>query len=342
MTSPVVAAVLRSGREESLHRGFGAAAGPGGELFARFGEPETPVYWRSASKPFQVLPLLEAGGERDFSLNGEEIAAACASHGGEPRHIAAVRGMLARGGFTEADLRCGAHPPMHEASAAALTRAGEAPSAVHNNCSGKHAAMLLACRLHGFDPHRYEEPDHPLQTMIRSRIAFYARYPEDRIETGVDGCSLPVFRLPISRLAAAYARLLAPPLEGESPEASAARRRAGEAMTGHPFFVAGTGRFTTAFLAGGRGRWIGKEGAEGVYAVASNIRGPVGFAFKIEDGGTRARDAVTMDVMRKMGEFPEGVPEALRPFERPGLRNARGLAVGEIVADVPLERVGPA
>ncbi|MGH9443024.1 MAG: asparaginase [Thermoanaerobaculia bacterium] len=332
--SPVVATVYRAGRVESVHRGFGAVADPEGNVLAGFGDVETPVYWRSAAKPFQAMPFLEAGGAAAFSLRESEIALACASHVGEPLHAETARGMLSKGGFSEADLRCGAHAPAHEASAASLARSGEPFTQLHNNCSGKHAAMLLACRMLGFDPKTYEDPEHPLQKLIRARIAFYSMFPEEEIEVGIDGCSLPVFRLPISRLATAYARLLAPTaLPGESRDGFSARRSVVGSMTGCPFFVSGTGQFTTRFLEAGGGRWIGKEGAEGVYAIG--LAAPArGIAFKIDDGAGRARHALAIDLMAKFGG---GAPPSLSPDARPELRNARGTRVGEIVAGVPSE-----
>ena len=335
--SPVVARVTRAGRDESIHRGFGAVAGSAGNLIAEFGDPETPVYWRSAAKPFQALPFFEAGGDRAFGLTRDEMALACASHAGEPPHAAAARSMLEKGGFTVADLRCGAHPPTDDASASALARAGEAPSALHNNCSGKHAAMLLACRLFGFDPSSYDAPEHPLQRKILEKVAFYAGFPASAIEIAIDGCSLPVFRLPISRLAAAYARLVAPgAVEGEGPDAAAARARIVAAMTGSPFFVAGTGQFTTRLIEAGRGRWIGKEGAEGVYAMAV-VDPPRGIAFKVDDGGSRARNAIACDLLGKAGAWSEP-PAGLAGDFRPLLRNVRGTVVGEIVVDVAVAR----
>lgn len=334
---PIVARVTRAGRDESIHRGFGAVVGSTGSVLAAFGDPETSVYWRSAAKPFQALPFFEAGGDRAFGLTRDEIALACASHAGEPAHVAAALSMLEKGGFEVADLRCGAHPPTDDASAAALSRAGEAPSALHNNCSGKHAAMLLACRLFGFDPSSYDAPEHPLQRKILEKVAFYAGFPAAAIGIGIDGCSLPVFRLPLSRLAAAYARLVAAgALEGETPDAAAARARIVGAMTGSPFFVSGTGQFTTRLIEAGRGRWIGKEGAEGVYAMAV-VDPPRGIAFKVEDGGSRPRNAIACDLLGKAGAWPEP-PAGLAGDLRPQLRNVRGTVVGEIVVDVALER----
>ncbi|HEY7864259.1 MAG TPA: asparaginase [Thermoanaerobaculia bacterium] len=335
---PVVARVLRGGRVESVHRGRVAVCDEGGRLTARCGDADTPIYLRSAAKPFQVLPLLEAGGIRAFRLRDDEIAIMCASHGGEPGHVSVVRGLLRKGGFTEKDLVCGAHAPMYEPAARALLARGARPTRLHNNCSGKHAGLLLASRLLGVSPRGYEKPQHPLQRRIRARLAQLAGVPARRIATAVDGCGLPVFFLPLSGLAAAYARLAAGRVPGETAPQRAARRAVWKAFVASPWMVAGTGRFTTEFLEAGRGRWIGKEGAEGVYAVA--IRRPrggaVGVAWKIEDGSIRARDAAGLSALGRLGWLPADARRRLAAHLSPTVHNAAGAVVGAIEADVVL------
>jgi L-asparaginase II len=337
---PVLARVFRGPHVESVHRGNLAVCDDAGRLRERCGDADAPVYVRSAAKPFQAMPLLLAGGEKRFRLGDAELALLCASHGGEPAHVAKARDLLARGGFRAADLECGAHAPMHEPSARALLRKGEAPTALHNNCSGKHAGMLLACRLLDLPMAGYTDPSHPLQRRIRTLLAYYACVPESRITVGVDGCHLPVFRLPLSGLAAAYARLVAPRLSGEDAPAAAMRSRLVRAMTRRPDMVAGTGRFTTDFMARGKGRWVGKEGAEGVYAAAVLPRRKgekaVGIAFKIEDGSARPRDAVTLSVLERLGLLPLEDRRALAAYAEPVVVNARGAEVGRIEADVPM------
>ncbi len=338
---PIVARVFRGTRVESAHRGSAAVVDERGTLLASCGDPAAPVYARSAAKPFQALPLLMAGGEKRFRLSDDEVALACASHGGEPRHASLAAQMLKKGGFTVSDLECGAHLPMHDASAKALVRAGKAPSALHNNCSGKHAGMLLACRLLDLPHAGYTDPGHSLQRRIRALLALYAGVPESQITVAVDGCNAPVFRLPLSGLALAYARLTALQVPGEERVAAAARARIVRAMVRRPEMVAGFGRFTTDFLVAGRGRWIGKEGAEGVYAVAlaPDKRGrSTGIAFKIEDGSARPRDAVTLALLSRLDALPEDARRSLAPYAEPALHNARGLDVGRIEADVPLTR----
>ncbi|HKD10674.1 MAG TPA: asparaginase [Thermoanaerobaculia bacterium] len=331
--SAVLAAVFRGESVESLHRGDVAVVAEGGELLAWSGDPRRPVYLRSAAKPFQATVLLAGGGERFFGLSGDEIAVACASHGGTPRHVRTVERLLGRGGFTSANLVCGAHLPMDDASARALLESGRAPTALHNNCSGKHAGILLACRMAGWDPAGYWKPEHPIERQILECVARFCRIPAPRIGVAVDGCGLPVFRLPLSGLALGYARLMARAVDGETAGERSARRRVRRAMSESPEMVAGRRRFTTDFLRAGRGRWIGKEGAEGVYAIglaAEGGGGSVGIAFKIEDGSTRARDAVTLAVLSALGRLPAAAARRLSAYRTPEVTNAAGWVVGGI------------
>ncbi len=341
--------VRRGGRVESVHRGSVAVVSGDGRLLAALGDPSEEIFLRSSAKPVQLVPFLAAGGEKRFGLSTEEIALAAASHGGETFHTEAAARMLARGGFTPADLHCGAHPPMHEESARALAFRGETTGPLHNNCSGKHAAMLLACRLFGEDAKTYWRPGHPLQRRILSTLSLLSGVPAVRIGLAVDGCSVPVFRIPLERLALLYARLVGGKLRGESARAGAARGRIVGAMTGAPQMVAGTGRFTTNLMRAYSGKLLAKEGAEGVYAigVSRDLAGAravsggstVGIAVKIEDGAERGRDAVTVEVLRQLGLASGARLAALRAFARRPVKNVCGDVVGDMKTVFRLERI---
>ncbi|MDQ6893170.1 MAG: asparaginase [Acidobacteriota bacterium] len=351
---PVVARVLRGGRIESQHRGAVAAVDAEGRLLAFQGDPELPVFLRSTAKPFQAMPLLVAGGERAFRLGDDEIALLCASHGGEPRHLRVARKILARGGFRVSDLECGADFPMDPASARALLRRGERPSGLHNNCSGQHAGLLLACRLLGFPSRGYTDPGHPLQAEILRRVAAETSTAESEIGIAVDGCNIPVFQLPLSGLARGFARLAqssrgtqAPREAGEGSAADPAseiRSRIWNAMCASPAMVAGRGRFTTDLIDAGRGAWIGKEGTEAIYAMALRSRTgekAIGVAFKIEDGSTRSRDAVALRILEALAPIGPSARKKLAPHRRPPVRTASGKLVGEIISEVVLQVPAP-
>ncbi len=341
--------VTRGEGVESVHRGSVAVVHADGRLLAAAGDPLQPVFLRSAAKPFQLTPFLAAGGERRFRLSTEEVAVAAASHGGEPFHTKTVVALLRKGGFSVEDLHCGAHAPMREETARALSIRHEKPVALHNNCSGKHAAMLLACRLFGDDPATYWRPDHPLQRRILDVISRMTGVPEERIGLGVDGCSVPVYQVPLYNLALSYARLVGPRLAGESAREFAARRRIVGAMTEVPEMVAGTGRFTTSLMREFGGSLLGKEGAEGVYAVGASSRlaaalpagGAVGIALKIEDGAERGRDAVTVEVMRQLGLADGSRLGRLRRLARRPVRNVRGEVVGGMKPVFSLDLFAP-
>lgn len=339
-TPPVVVEVTRGGRVESRHRADGAVVDDARRSIASFGDPSLRIFLRSAAKPFQALPLLEAGGAKRFRLTASDVALMCASHGGEPRHVRRARHILELGGFRPSDLVCGPHLPTHEPSARALLARGERPVRLHNNCSGKHAGLLLACRLLGLPSKGYWDASHPLQRAIRRRLSELASFPEPKIDWAVDGCGLVVYRLPLASLALAYARLLARRIPGESRAQARARASVVRAMQERPGMVAGTGFFTTEFLRAGRGRWIGKEGAEGVYAIglragAADGRA-AGIALKIEDGSARARPAVTLALLGELGWLPAAASRALADFAAPPVRNAAGAVVGSIDAELPI------
>lgn len=326
-----LATVLRNGLPESWHFGAVAAVTPEGRLVARAGDPELETFLRSAAKPFQILPLLLAGGAERFGLSRADLALICASHGGLPMHTERAADLLARGGFGTGDLLCGVHPPMDRAEARRLRSQGIEPTPLHNNCSGKHAGMLLACKLLGLPTADYTAPGHPLQQRILEQVADLCGVEAGTIGLGIDGCSVPAFRMPLSAAARGYAAL------AQASEAQVEQVTA--AMTGEPEMVAGPGRFTTRLMQETGGRVLAKEGAEAFYSVA--VRGPValGVAIKIADGGERARDGVVLETLRQLGSLSGEELARLGEFYRPELRNHRGLRVGEVAPELELVEV---
>ena len=316
-----------------------AAVTPEGRLVARLGDPRIATCLRSAAKPFQALPLLLAGGRERFGLDAADIALICASHGGTPAHTRRAEDLLARGGFGVGDLQCGPHWPMDLGSAEALRQAGLEPSPLHNNCSGKHAGMLLACRLLGVPPEDYLPPDHPLQQKILDHVASFCGLPRDAIGRSVDGCSVPAFHIPVEAAARGYAALAHPQGAGLTAEMTKAVDLVVRSMTGAPEMVAGPGRFTTRLMEVTGGRVLGKEGAEGFYGLA--VRGPValGVAVKIADGGERCRDTVVLDVLRQLGSLSGAEFAELEDTYEPPVYNHRGILVGKVRSEVELEEV---
>jgi L-asparaginase II len=328
--------VRRGDTAESVHFGAIAVVDAGGRAIASAGDPSTPVILRSTAKPAQVLPLLDLGAAERFGFRDAEIAVMIGSHGGEPFHVRTVQSILKKAGLDETALQCGAHAPYHKPSARALRRRGRKPSAVHNNCSGKHAGMLALAVHLGAAVAAYLDPAHPVQALIRSRIEALAGLRPGAARTAIDGCSAPTFAMPLRSLALLYARLVAGAGEAGAPDASV--RRAAEAMRRHPEMIAGTDRLCTELMRAGRGGLIAKIGAEGMYGLAFEREGRgVGIALKIADGeGQRSRFSAALEALRQLGALAAEDAGALRERFVGEVRSHRGLRVGTIATTFQL------
>jgi L-asparaginase II len=274
--APVVAEVLRDGFIESRHRGHVVGLAADGSVALSVGSPNRPMFPRSSAKPLQALAMLDAGWAPS---DDEQIAIACASHSGEPAHVTVVRRVLATAGLDESALDNTPDYPLDVEAARDLVRSGAGPDPVHQNCSGKHAAMLATCVTRGWPVVGYREPDHPLQLRIRTTIESLAGEAVSAV--AVDGCGAPLFALTLTGLAHAFANI--------------ATDRVADAMRAYPHLVGGTGRDVTNLMRAVSGL-VAKDGAEGVYA-ASMPDGRV-VALKVDDGAARARMPVLIDALR--------------------------------------------
>ncbi len=329
MTDPIVVEVLRGDRIESAHRGAGAVVDAGGRVALAFGDIDRPVYPRSAVKAFQALPLIEGGAADRLSLTDVEIALACASHSGENEHVALVSGMLAKAGRDAGALECGAHWPLGDSAARALARSGRDPSALHNNCSGKHAGFVCLACAEGVDPEGYVSPDHRVQNAVTEALSAVtgARLgPENR---AVDGCSIPAFAIPLRALALGFARFATG--QGLPPERARAAARIRAAVAANPWAVAGRGRFDTEVMTVLGARAFTKTGAEGLFCAALPELG-LGIAVKAEDGAGRAAQVMIAALLGRFGGFGE----ALDRLAAPALLNWNGLPVGALRPAGPL------
>jgi L-asparaginase II len=329
--NPVVVEVTRGDMIESRHRAAVVAVGADGRVALAAGDVERPVYPRSAIKPMQALPLVETGAADAFALGDAELALACASHSGEPRHVAAVAAWLGRIGCTQSDLECGAHAPVDAGAAKALATGRTRPSALHNNCSGKHTGFLTIARHMGEPTGGYIAYDHPVQRRVRSALAELCGCDLAAAPNGIDGCGIPQYGIPLRALALGMARLAAPERLPPARRSAIARIRA--AMAAEPFLVAGSGRFDTAVIEATTGAVLIKTGAEGVYAAILPWRG-LGLALKVDDGAKRAAEVALGHALRRLGALSDAAAARLGSFLEPVIPNVAGRAVGRIrIAD---------
>jgi L-asparaginase II len=330
--NPVLVEVTRGSEVESRHRGALVVVDAQGRTVAAFGDTEARVYPRSAVKVLQALPLVASGAADRFGLSDAELALACASHNGQAEHAATALSMLRKCGLDESALECGAHWPYLDTAVHALAAAGQAPSALHNNCSGKHAGFAcLGCAMAPGDARGflsgYVQPDHAVMREVGAALEAATGTRLAEAPRGTDGCSIPTYALPLRSLALAFARVAT----GQDLSADHARAalRLRQAVARQPFMVAGTGRFDTKVMAAWGERVFCKVGAEGMYCAALPEQG-LGVAIKMDDGNTSRACEVVMAAVIEAFVPLQGDAEAtlLAGLLQPPLRNWRGTVVG--------------
>ena len=335
--NPVLVEVLRGSHVESVHTGALAIVDADGGLIGAMGDIERPIFPRSAVKVLQALPLVASGAAAHFALSDAELALACASHNGEPEHVATSLGLLTRLGLDHTALECGTQWPGREPVLRGMLARGEQASALHNNCSGKHAGFVcLACQLaiaQGAEPAEfargYVGPEHAVMREVTAALAASTGCNLAQAPQGTDGCSIPTFGIPLRALALAFARVGTG--QGLSPENAHAAKRLRQAVAAAPFMVAGTARFDTLVMQALGERLFCKVGAEGVYCAAIPELG-LGVALKIDDGQVRGAETAMAAIAEALLNLDESQARLLAGYSELPLHNWNGIQVGSLRA----------
>jgi L-asparaginase II len=336
--------VTRGRVTESVHYGSIAVVDSNGTLIASYGDPQTVAFLRSSAKPFQVLPFVERGGIEYFGFTPRELSLSCASHEGSDMHVQAVRQLQEKIGIEESNLQCGTHLPGDVAELKKLIVHDLKPTTNHNNCSGKHTAMLAHAKMRGLPLENYLDINHPIQQDILHTFAWMCKLPVEQVELGTDGCSAPNFAVPLFNAALGFARICDP--RGLPEERAQACRKITSAMSAFPEMASGYGEFDEQLMKAGSGKIITKRGAEGyqIVGLLPGTRGAdspgLGIAIKVLDGDAsrmgiqleftnRVRPAVTIEILRQLGVLSPEQEQALAAFgPENSITNHRGIITG--------------
>jgi len=333
MNNPVLVEVTRGGHVESRHRGSFAVVASRGAVVVHLGDINRPVFPRSAMKALQAVASFESGAIDRFNLNNAEIALACASHSGEADHITTAKNILNKAGLGSGDLECGPHWPSRAAAARDLARSGGTPCALHNNCSGKHAAMLASAVCQDMETVGYSQARHGVQQQVKRVIEGFCNISLADAPLGIDGCSVPNWAVPLERLAYGFARFGT----GDDLEPERARlcERIRSAVAEHPFMVAGTDRFCTRVMQQLGQKAFVKTGAEGVFCASLPDLG-LGVALKIDDGASRSSEVVLAHLLHKLGVVDA---EDFSSELAPAILNRNNIKTGVLKASTALDEI---
>lgn len=324
-----LAVVTRSNYVESLHQGYICVVNANGDVIYERGDIHTRIYFRSSAKPIQVIPFIQSGAAEALGFTMREISLACSSHFGAPSHQETALQMLKRVNLDETYLHCGAKNPYNMEESRRLIEQGIEPSTLHASCSGKHAAMLAYSRYLGLDVSHYENILHPVQQEILKVVSEFTDEDVHSIPTGTDGCGLPIYLLPINKIALSYARLTKYAQDESSPYHKTCKTIF-EAMNKHPDMIAGIGEFCTELMQATGGKLIAKVGAEAVYCVGIK-KGNLGVCVKIADGNERAVYPVVTQLLRELDVLEDNEFEMLKSWHITGLMNNLKEHIGDII-----------
>jgi len=327
--NPILAEMVRGNWVENRYRGAFAVVDADGRIIASSGDISRPIFPRSAVKSMQALAMVTADSIGRFSLSDEDLALACASHRGEDVHVEGVTHFLEELGLSKDDLECGAHAPGDSEARRQLRERHEAPSALHNNCSGKHSGMLSVALAIGAPTLGYVDRDHPVQVRVRSAIEAVIGEKLTEGRCGTDGCSIPTWAAPIEAFARGFARMATG--KGLPPDLAAGAQRIFDAATRHPHLVAGKEQLDTVVMEAFGGRVMQKGGAEGVQCGAIRDKG-WGYAIKCDDGNMDASRAMVAALLLAIADPDEKQAEVLRRWSVQTVKNVRGLDVGTVRA----------
>lgn len=323
---PLVVEVLRGPVVESLHHVMAVIVNELGHVTQFWGNPQFLTMPRSAIKMLQALPLIESGAAEKFELDDKMLALACSSHRGEKEHLQVLQQWLEKIPLKESQFICGPHWPYDEASAHEMIRKGQKPTALCNNCAGKHAALITTCLHLGENPTGYEKYEHNAQKRLRKVLTETMKFDHSRTAYGIDGCGIPTYAVPLQSMAVGMSSLINPK---ENPTRRAAAERLFRAMRAYPFFVSGSDSFATAVIEKSQGRALVKGGAEGVYcAVLPEKR--MAFAIKASDGAGRAAQVAAASLLLQLGGLSEVEFKSLAKHTMPTITNWKGDVVGQM------------
>ncbi|HZW49835.1 MAG TPA: asparaginase [Bacillota bacterium] len=325
MSSAKLVEDYRGGILENVHRGFIVVVNDQGKVIGSVGDPDQVVFYRSASKPIQALPVLAYGIDRLFGLTPEETTVMAGSHLGEPFHVDAIESILRKIGCKEEDLCMKPTYPAYLPRRNELICAGMPKRKIYHNCSGKHSAALAISRYLGVPIEGYWKPEHPAQQEILRCISYFTEIEKDKIGIGVDGCGVPVFAVPIRNMALGAMKMACPDRINDLIWAEAADRM-GHNMNRYYRMVTGSNYICS--LNNMDDNLVAKGGAEGVYGIGMRKQ-RLGIAFKCEDGTEICWPLIINEIFRQLGYENEAGRQRMLSLVKPYVINDNDEIVGE-------------
>ncbi|MFC4386654.1 asparaginase [Gracilibacillus marinus] len=329
MSYSIIAREFRNQMVENVHHGAVCIIDQNQQIVYQKGDIYQPTFYRSAMKPLQAIPVFRSGLIEEYGLTGEEQALFTASQRGEVYHEKAILKLAEKVNIAEQELICHASYPLNEASKIEYIKAQKEKRAFLHNCSGKHIGFLAYVKKKQL-ANNYEDLHHPLQQEILETVATLSQTPVQDIITGVDGCGVPVFAVPLFNMAISYLKFADPTLI-EDKETEKAVRKIAIVMNENPHIVASHQFICTALLQDKN--IVAKGGAQGVYCLALK-KEKISIALKVHSGTEALWPLIVAELLQKIQYSNTETIERLYALKSSSITNDSGKEVGHIELDL--------
>ena len=258
--------IQRGNFTESIHEAKCLIKDSKYNILLSTGNNQDLVYPRSAIKIFQAVPFIISKAHKKLGLSKKKIAISCASHCGEPQHLAILSSWINKIKLPIESLKCGIHNPINIISSNNLLLGGNLPTQLHNNCAGKHLAMISGCIANKISFKNYINYNHPYQKLIRDSLEYFMGSSIQKKCVGIDGCGAPQFALTINSLADSMINLVKE--KNNKNNFSDSINTLLNAINKFPELIGGKNRFDSELIKYTKGKIFCKMGAEGVLLFA--------------------------------------------------------------------------
>ncbi|SDM56677.1 asparaginase [Sediminibacillus halophilus] len=324
-TFPTIAEDFRANSLENVHQGSICIVDENKQVIYEKGLIDYPLYFRSAMKPIQAIPVFSTDIVNKYQLTKEEAALFTASQRGEEYHQKGLENLLGKLDIPEDLLICGKSYPLNEEPKQKYIWNHKPKRRLLHNCSGKHLGFLAYAREKGYDLHTYGQLEHPLQQEILNHVKELSEIPQDKIITGIDGCGVPVHGIPLRNMAISYLKFVAPEQIPHRETANAVTK-IGEVMNAHPEIVASHHFICTALLEDNN--IIAKGGAQGVYCLALKEE-KISIALKVLSGTELIWPLLVAEILTKLNYKNQDTIKRLLRLRSNNILNDSGVPVGE-------------
>ena len=268
------------------------------------------IYPRSSIKIFQAIPFVKSGAIKNYRLTSKIIALSCSSHRGETYHLKELEKWTKKINFNKKKLKCGSHYPLNQKAMERMMRLNKNKHELHNNCAGKHLAMVSSCLMNNYDTKNYLSFSHPHQETIRKTFEKFIGNKIKKNQYGIDGCSAPQYCFKIEDISKLLINLIKS--YNNNFEYSYETKLLIDSITNNPNYIGGSDSLDSRIMKITKKNIFCKGGAEGVFLfidLQKNISG----VLKVVDGNERAIPQIIHKLFQK---FKIMNKSELRKFEK--------------------------